>query len=176
MRRLVLGVMALALFGGCGGSDSEDDDPRPATRQTEAQSEVDEFARRVDAVCKDANPALVASMAALIKTRDAARAGRASAPETFARFATLLRKADRTTDQLKVRLRAITVPRQEKRFHDALMDSIRSGSRNLREQVRAAEAQDARRLSELSRQGSIINARAKGLFTGHGGFRHCGRG
>ena len=177
MCNLVVAALALVLLAGCGGSGSEGDEAaRPGARTAETEPGNDEFVRRVDAACKSANPALLATSAALVRARDAARAGRASAPETFERFATLLRRAVAITDRLKARVRAIDVPRREQAFRAALMDSIESGSRNLGEQVRAAEAQDARRLSDLSRQGSLINARGKGLITGHGGFRHCGRG
>jgi len=62
----------------------------------------------------------------------------------------------------------------ERAFYDALVDSLERGSVNLRQQERAAEAQDAVRLRDLSVNGSLINAKQKGLITGHGGFRFCG--
>ena len=177
MRRLAFAVLALALFPiGCGGSDEGDEDTRRrASTAEEARPGTDAFVRRVDSLCKEANPGLAAGAAALTRARDAARAGRVSLPATFKTFEALLRKADETTDRLRRGLRAIDAPEQERAFHAALMGSVEKGSRNLREQISAAEAQDAVRLRELSVQGSLINARAKGLIKGHGGFRHCGR-
>jgi hypothetical protein len=176
MRCVIPGFMVLALLTGCGGSDSEDDEAgRAAPRPAAAQPRNDDFVRRVDAVCRDANPKLRASTAALTRARDAARAGRASLPETFDTFATLLRRASATSERVAAQLRAIKAPPAEKAFHGALLDSIADGTRNLREQVRAAKARDATRLRELSVQGSVLNAKSKGLITGHGGFRFCGR-
>lgn len=177
MRRLAIAVLTLALLpNGCGGSDEGDEgSARRASTAEEARPGTDEFVRRVDSLCRDANPALAANAAALTRARDDARAGRASLRETFKRFAALLRKADRTTNRLRGGLRAIDAPEQERAFHAALIDSLEKGSRNLREQISAAEAQDAVRLRELSVQGSLINTRGKGLIEGHGGFRHCGR-
>lgn len=176
MRYPVLGVIVLATLAGCGGSDSEDRDPRrPASPSVEAQLRSDAFVRRVDALCKDANPALAETMTALTKARDAGRTGRISLPETFEAFATLLRRASATTERLRARLRTIDVPRRERAFYDALTDSVKEGSSNLRRQVSAAEEKDAVRLRDLSVKGSLINARGKGLIAGHGGFRFCGR-
>ncbi|HWC26194.1 MAG TPA: hypothetical protein VG474_06380 [Solirubrobacteraceae bacterium] len=134
-----------------------------------------EFVRRVDALCKETNPELAEIMTALTNARDAGRAGRVSRPDTFEVFATLLRRASATTERFEERLRAIEVPRRERAFHAALVNSVAEGSSNLRQQVSAAEAQDASRLRDLSVQGSVINARGKGLLAGHGGFRFCGR-
>jgi hypothetical protein len=176
MRYAVLGVIVLVLVG-CGGSDSDDGDSRPtAPPSAQTQRASDEFVRRVDVLCKDTNPQLAAIMAALTKARDAGRAGRASLPKTFDAFATLLRNASQTTKRFVAQLRAIEAPTRERAFYDALIDSVEEGSSNLRQQERAAEAQDASRLRELSIQGSTINARGKGVIAGHGGFRFCGRG
>jgi len=177
MRDRVLGVIVVAALVGCGGSDSDGGDSS-ATASTSAQAELtsEEFVRRVDAACNDTNPELVRITTALTTARDARRAGRASASETFDDFAALLRRASATTRRFVARLRAITVPERQRAFHDAVTDSVEKGLANLGQQVRAAEAQDAIRLRDLSVAGSVINARAKGLLTGHGGFRHCGRG
>lgn len=175
MRFLLLGVIVLTTVAGCGGSDSEDSDSRRPAPPAEGQLTSDEFVRQVDAVCKVTNPQLAGIMTALTKARDAGRAGRVSLPETFEAFATLLRRAIATTERLRARLRAIKVPRHQRAFFDALLDSIEQGSSNLRQQVSAAEAQDATTLRDLSLKGSAINARGKGLIAGHGGFRFCGR-
>jgi len=176
MRYAVLGVIILVALVGCGGSDSDDGDSRrPATPSADSQRASDEFVRRVDMLCKDTNPQLAAIMAALTKVRDAGRAGRASLPKTFDAFATLLRNASQTTKRFVAQLRAIEVPSRERAFYDALIDSVEKGSSNLRQQERAAEAQDASRLRALSIQGSTVNARGKGLIGGHGGFHFCGR-
>jgi hypothetical protein len=98
-----------------------------------------------------------------------------SLPKTFETFAVLLRRARATTERFRSQLRAVEVPRRERAFYDALTDSLAKGASNLREQLSAAEAQDAVRLRDLSVQGSVINAKGKGLITGHGGFRFCGR-
>ena len=170
-------LIVLATLAGCGGSDADDGDSRrPAPpAAVEAQPTSEEFVRRVDALCKDTNPELAEIMTALTKARDAARAGRVSRSETLAAFATLLRRASTTTERFAERLRAIEVPRRERAFYDALVNSVEEGSANLRRQVSAAEARDASRLRDLSIQGSVINARGKGLIAGHGGFRFCGR-
>lgn len=176
MRCALLGVAAAAALLGCGGCDSEDGDSRrPARPPAEARAAGEEFVRRVDAACKDVNPELAEVMAALTNARDAARAGRVSPTKTFEAFATQLRRASATTERLRARLRAIEVPRRERSFHRSLSDSIEEGAANLRRQVGAAEAQDAVKLRTLSVEGSVINARAKGLVAGHGGFRFCGR-
>ena len=175
MRYPVLSVIVVATLVGCGGSDSEDGNSRRPAPSTEAQPTRDEFVRRVDALCEDTNPELAKIMSALTKTRDAARGGRLSLPRTFEAFATLLRRADAATERFRARLRAIEVPKRERAFYDALIDSVEAGSSNLRRQVSAAEARDAARLRDLSVKGSVINARAKGLIAGHGGFRFCGR-
>ena len=175
MRHPVLGVIVLAALAGCGGSDSEDGDSRRSAPPAEAQLTSDEFVRRVDGLCKDTNPELAEIMSALTKARDAGRGGRLSLPKTFEAFATLLRRADAITERFRARLGAIEVPMREKAFHDALLASVEEGSSNLRRQVRAAEARDAARLRDLSVEGSVINARGKGLIAGHGGFRFCGR-
>ena len=177
MRYPVLGVIFLATLAGCGGSDSDDGDSRrtapPAA--AEAQLASAEYVRRVDALCKQTNPELAEIMTALTNARDAGRARRVARPDTFEAFATLLRRASTTTHRFKKRLRAIEVPRRERAFHAALVNSVAEGSSNLHQQVSAAEAQDASRLRDLSVEGSVINARAKGLLAGHGGFRFCGR-
>lgn len=175
MRYPVFGVIVLATLAGCGGSDSEGGDSRRPVPPAEVPLTSDEFVRRVDALCKDTNPELAEIMTALTKARDAGRAGRVSLPKTFEAFATLLRRADATTGRFRARLRAIEVPRRERAFYDALIESVEEGSSNLRQQVSAAEAQDAGRLRDLSVNGSVINARGKGLIAGHGGFRFCGR-
>lgn len=176
MRFILLGVMVLATLAGCGDSDSQDGDSRgPARPEAQAQVTPDEFTRRVDAACRDANPELAEIMAAITKARDAGRAGRVSLPETFDAFATLLRRASATTERFIARLRAVKAPRRETAFRTALIGSVEEGLSNLRRQVSAAEAQDAARLRDLSVQGSVINARGKGVIAGHGGFRHCGR-
>lgn len=176
MRYPVLGVIVLAALAGCGGSDPEDGDSRqPAASSAEAQLRSEAFVRRVDALCKETNPELAEIMTAVTKARDAGRAGRVSLPKTFESFATLLRRANATTERFRARLRAIEVPRRERAFYDALIDSVEEGSSNLRQQVSAAEAHDARRLRDLSVEGSVINAKGKGLIAGHGGFRFCGR-
>ena len=169
MRYSVLAVIALVALVGCGGSDSDDGDSRPPAA-------ADQFVRRVDALCKDTNPQLAAITAALTKARDARRAGRTSLPRTFEAFATLLREASATTQRFRTRLQAIETPTRERAFHDALISSIEQGVSNLRLQERAAEAQDASALRELSIKGSVINAQGKGVISGHGGFRFCGRG
>jgi hypothetical protein len=153
--------MVGALLAGCGGSDSE--------------GGGDDFVTRVDAVCKEANPELTGVNAALIRARDEARAGRAEPRQTFAAFATLLRRASAVTDRVEARLRAIVPPAPEREFHAALLDSLGQGSSNLREQIAAAERRDAAALRDLSRKGALLNERTKGLVTGHGGFRFCGR-
>ena len=176
MRYVIPCFIVLALLAGCGDSDSEDEEAsRPAPRSTATQPRNDGFVRRVDAICKDVNPKLRASTTALTRARDAARAGRASLPETFDRFATLLRSAGATSERLEARLRAVEPPAGEKAFHVALLDAVGDGTRNLRAQVKAAEARDATRLRQLSVEGSVLNAKSKGLITGHGGFRFCGR-
>lgn len=177
MRCPVLAVIVLAALVGCGGSDGEDDNSRrPAPPSAEERARSAQFVRRVDALCKDTNPELAAIMTALTQARDAARAGRVSLPTTFDAFATQLRRASATTDRFLARLRAIEVPRRERAFSVALIDSVEKGSANLRQQLKAAEARDASRLRELSVRGSVINAGGKGLVSGHGGFRFCGRG
>jgi hypothetical protein len=176
MRYRLLGLVVLASLVGCGGSDSEDDSPRAGRPPARTQPASERFVRQVDALCRDANPELAAIMTALVKARDAGRAGRVSASRTFGAFAALLRKASATTARLQARLRSITAPRQERAFYRALAGSIQEGASNLRRQVSAAEARDARRLRDLSVAGSVINARGNGLIAGHGGFRFCGRG
>ncbi|HEX8742501.1 MAG TPA: hypothetical protein VF712_05160 [Thermoleophilaceae bacterium] len=160
MRRLLLVVMVGAIAG-CGGSGSGDD--------------RDGFVQRVDALCRQANPELVEINTALVRARDAARSGRAGARETFATFARLLRRAGAVTGRLVTRLREIEPPARERDFHRALIAAVDEGASNLRRQIDAAERRDAGALRELSRRGSVANARSKGLIAGHGGFRDCGR-
>jgi len=174
VRRLLLGVLVVAGLAGCGGSDPKEASPAP--RSTEARLASEKFVRRLDALCKEAPPPLAEIRTALMKARDAARAGRVSAPTTFQTFVRLLRRASATTEAFKARLRAVEVPAGERAFHVALVGSLERGAANLRRQVSAARAQDAVRLRDLSVNGSLINARQKGLITGHGGFRVCGRG
>jgi hypothetical protein len=174
---LLIGVIVLFGLAGCAGADSDEGDARrPAGASTATQRAGDEFVRRLDAVCQDTNPRLAQIQADLTKVRDAGRAGQVSLPKTFEGFATLLRQASATARRLVVRLRAIAVPAHERAFRDALIASVSGGAANLRQQLRAAEAQDAGKLRELSVQGSVLNARAKVLVAGHGGFRFCGRG
>ena len=161
MRQLALGLMAAALLAGCGGSDSDDGG--------------EDYVRRVDALCRTANPELAEINAALIRARDATRAGRVSAAKTFKTFATLLRRASATTDRLEAGLRQITPPSEERDFHGALIGALEEGDANLRRQISAAERRDAAALRDLSRQASLASARSKGLVAGHGGFRFCGR-
>jgi len=172
MRYRVLGVIVVAALAGCGGSDSEDGESRTTAPPQPTSAK---FVRQVDALCKDTRPALARAATALTKARDARRAGRASVSRTFDVFAIQLRKATAATERFLARLRAMAVPEPEKPFHGSVIDSVGKGLANLGEQTSAAEAQDAIRLRELSIAGSVINARTKGLFTGHGDFRHCGR-
>lgn len=158
-RQLALGLIVATALAGCGGSDSDD--------------ESDEFVRQVDALCADARPELAEINAAVIRARDAARAGRVSARETFGTFATLLRRAGTITDRFEAQLRSIEVPSGEEEFHAALLESVERGSANVREQVSAAEDEDAVRLRELSTEGSLIQSERTGLIAGHGGFREC---
>lgn len=177
MRHLILGTILVAALAGCGGSDSDEGDSRqPSPPSAEGTLAGDEFVRQLDAVCKDANPELARINTALTNARDAARAGRLSLANTFKTFATLLRRASTTTEQFKARLRAIEPPKGERAFYDGLVDSLEQGSSNLRQQVSAAEAQDAAKLRDLSVNGSVINAKQKGRIEGHGGFRFCGQG
>jgi hypothetical protein len=161
VRRLVLGLMVGAALAGCGGTGSADGG--------------DQFVRRVDALCKQANPELAEINAALIRARDASRAGQVSQSRTFETFANLLRRASAVTDRFHAQLREIRPPQTERDFHDTFLDSVERGSSNLRRQITAAEHRDAVVLSDLSKQGSVLNARSKGLLEGHGGFRVCGR-
>ena len=181
MRFAVALTIALAALAGCGGSDDDDGGGSAGAGRTATSTTAEgtptggEFVRRVDALCREANPELARTAAAIMRARDAARAGRASLPETFEAFAALLRQAGVTTDRLRTRLRAIEPPQRERAFHDALLRSLDQGAANLRRQRAAALARDARRLRDLSVRGSLINERGKGLIVGHGGFRHCGR-
>ena len=161
MGRLVLGVMVGALLAGCGGSDSADGG--------------DQYVRQVDALCKQANPELAEINAALIRARDASRAGRVSQAKTFETFAGLLRRASAVTERFHAQLRDVTPPQTDREFHDTLLTSVEQGGSNLRRQITAAERRDAVALSDLSKQGSVLNAGSKGLLAGHGGFRVCGR-
>jgi len=177
MRQLVLGLMVAAFLAACGGSDSEEDGSRrPAPSSARAQGAGAGYVRPVDALCKDARPELAEIRTAVIGARDAARAGRAGLPETFKAFVTLLGRASVITERFQARLRAIEAPRGQAAFHGSLIDSVEAGRSNLREQESAARAQDALRLRELSVKGSVIEAERRGLVTGHGGFRFCGRG
>lgn len=150
------------LVAGCGSSDS-----RPAGS---------EYVRQVDRLCREANPQLAEINSQLVRARDAARAGIAKPTATFASFERLLNRAGGVTRRLEAELRKVRPPAGEAEFHRKLLRSVGEGSANVRRQVSAARAGDARRLSELSVQGSTLNARSKGLVAGHGGFRHCGRG
>ena len=177
MRPLVLGTLLVAALAGCGGSDSDEDaSPQSTAPPAETQPASDEFVQRLDALCKDANPQLAEINAALTKARDAARAGQVSAEKTLKTFATLLRRASATTQQFAARLRAIQPPADERAFYGALVASLDQGLVNLRQQTRAAEAQDAATLRDLSVDGSVASAKQKGLIEGHGGFRFCGQG
>lgn len=158
----MVAIVLAAALAGCGGSGSED--------------ESDEFVRQLDALCAEARPELAEIRAAIIRARDATRAGRVSAEETFDTFATLLGRASEITDRFEARLRSIEVPSDEQEFHGALIESVEEGSANVRRQVSAAEAEDAVRLRELSTEGSVIEAERMGLIEGHGGFRECGQG
>ena len=174
MRRALLGVLAAAVVAGCGGSDSDEDESRSANPSSNDAGP--EYVRRVDALCRDANPQLARIQTAITSARDAGRAGRVSPSRTFETFAMLLRRASAITERLQARLRSVEAPPGERAFHDALLGSLAKGALNLREQVTAAEAQDARTLRDLSVKGTVINAAGKGLIAGHGGFRFCGRG
>lgn len=177
MRLLRAAVVAAVLLGGCGGSDSDDGDTsggRPTA--TQSRPAPDDFVRRVDALCRSTRPELLGIRTSLTRARDAARAGRTSLPETFASFARLLRRAGAITERFEARLRSIEPPPGERAFRGRLLRSVQQGGANVREQVRAAEAQDALRLRRLSVQGSVIDAKQKGLLAGHGGFRSCGMG
>jgi hypothetical protein len=177
MKPLVLGVIVASILVGCGGSDSEDDNSRGSARSSAGTRLTKaEFVRRLDALCKDANPELAQIRTALVKARDAGRAGRVSVPKTLDTFAVLLRRARAVTERFETRLREIEAPRAERRFYGALVDSVEESSVNLRQQVRAAEAQDASTLSDLSVKSTIIDTERRGLFAGHGGFQTCGRG
>ncbi len=173
----MLPMVVAALLAGCGGSDSEDDSSRgPAQSAAGTRLTKAEFVRRVDALCKDTNPELARIRMALIKARNAGRAGRVSLPKTLETFAVLLRRARAVTGRFETRLREIEAPRADRTFYEALVDSVQESSVNLRQQVRAAEAQDASRLSDLSVKSTLIDTERKGLFAGHGGFQTCGRG
>ena len=178
MRYLTLAlVTAVAGLAGCGGSESEDGDARPpAPSGGDSQAAKDSFVRRIDALCKEVNPSLKKIRTDLLRTRNAARAGRADPNTTFRTFARLLRKTEGVTNRTESELRAIKPPRSEEGFHKDLLRSLTEGRSNLRQQVRAAEARDAVRLRELSVEGTVISSRQKGLITGHGGFRHCTSG
>jgi hypothetical protein len=174
---LSLGVIAAVLLVGCGGSDSQDGGSgRPEARPAKGGPTSQEFVRRVDALCQRANPELAQINTALIRARDAARAGRVSPAKTFAAFATLLRRATATTGRFEAGLREIPPPPAEREFHRILLDSVAQGSSNLRRQISAAERGDAVTLRELSLEGSRLSARTKGVVEGHGQFRFCGRG
>ena len=176
MRHLVLAMIVTATFAGCGGSGSEDGAPRPREPTPAGpRATGEEFARQVDALCKDTQPELAEIRAALTATRDAGRSGRVSLPKTFEAFTMLLRRAGTVTDRFEARLRSITAPSGERGFREALVRSLEQGSSNLRAQVSAAKRQDAVGLRELSLKGSLINAEQKGLIAGRGGFKFCGR-
>lgn len=164
-------AVAAALMAGCGGSESDEDG---ADRT--APGPGGDYVRRVDALCRDANPKLTRIMAAVTRARDAARSGQVGLPSTFRTFATQLRRAEAVSNRLAADLRKIVPPAGERAFHGDLVESVQTGSANLRAQVSAAEAQDSVRLRDLSVRGSVINAEGKGLVTGHGGFRYCGKG
>lgn len=180
MRSLLVGALVVALLAGCGG-DSDDGADRTtsstARDPVEARHERERraYVRRVDALCRDANPQLKGIMAALTRARDAARSGQAGLPETFETFARLLRRAQAVSGRLETRMRAVAAPEGERSFHEHVVESVQKGSANLREQIRAAEARDSIRLRDLSVRGSVINAEGKGLIKAHGGFRHCGK-
>jgi hypothetical protein len=164
VKHLVLAVIVASALAGCGGSDSEDDTTRA------------EFVRRIDELCGDANPELAQIRTALTEARDARRAGRVSQAKTFDAFAMLLRRATAVTEHFETRLLEIEAPSADRTFYEALVDSVQESSANLRQQVRAAEAQDASTLSNLSVKSTLIDAERKGIFAGHGGFQTCGRG
>lgn len=161
-----LGVLVALLMTGCGAGD----DPERAGERGGA------FVAKVDALCKSANPQLASINAAIIRARDDARAGRAGPRETFGTFEQLLGRGEAVTDRLLARLRGISPPPDEEAFHADLVESLGRGAANVKRQIAAARRQDAAELRELSLEGSLLNARTKGLVAGHGGFRHCGRG
>jgi hypothetical protein len=166
--------MLAGVLAGCGGSDSKDDDPQTQTRPSSgAQAD---FVRRLDSLCQATRPDLAGIQADLIAARDAARSGRVGARETFATFATLLKKAEVETKRFVAQLKSLPVPQAEKAFHERVTKSTEAGVSNLRLQIRAAQAQDAVRLRALSLAGTSIDSERKGLFAGHGGFRYCARG
>ena len=175
--RLLLLCLIVAAVAGCGDSGEDaDDSSRPATSATTAPATGDAYARRVDALCREANPLLARTMARVVRARDAARAGEVSLVETFATFQRLLRQAGATTERFTARLREIDAPAAKRAFHASLVRSAEESAANLRQQVAAAERRDSVRLRELSINGTVIAARRKGLVEGQGGFRHCGRG
>lgn len=177
MRLLALGLLVAAILAACGDSESgRGDSSASEATSTSAEATSAEFVRRVDALCKSVSPRLTQIQARIIRARDAARAGRASLPKTFETFAALLRQASTIAGRFETSLRQMEAPRSERRFRGALLRSVEQSSSNLQQQVRAAERQDAVELRDLSRQGTVITARNKGLVTGHGGFRFCGRG
>ena len=159
MGRLASSVVVLALLAGCGGSDSGDG----------------EYVRRVDALCKRATPELAAIQTALVQARDKARAGEVKPAETFREFERLLAEAEAETRRVTAGLRELSPPSSEEDFHRDLIGSTEEGVANLRLQQRAARRSDAIALRNLSVEGSRISARSKGLVTGHGDFRFCGR-
>ena len=175
MRRVLPAAAAAALIAGCGGSDSDDETP-PAGSSAGTRVMEERYVAQVDAACKEATPELTRIMAAVVRARDAARAGQADPSQTFDTFARHLRRAGVVTERLESRLRTVEPPKGERSFHDALLESVEEGASNLRRQVAAAEARDANRLRDLSVRGSVLSAKGKGLIAGHGGFRFCGRG
>jgi hypothetical protein len=158
--RLAISAVVVALLAGCGGSDAGDGG----------------YVKRVDALCKKANPDLVAIQTALVQARDRARAGEAKPAETFREFERRLAEAESVTRRLTTGLREVSPPSSEEEFHDDLLRSAEEGGANLRLQRRAARRGDAVALRNLSLEGSRISARSKGLVNGHGDFRFCGRG
>jgi hypothetical protein len=161
LKPLVLGLTLGALLAGCGGSET----PNPG----------DEYVRRVDALCRQARPQLAEINQALIRARDAGRSGRVSLPRTFETFSTLLGRASKVGSTLRAGLGQITPPPAERDFHAELLAAIDQGNANVKRQIDAAQRRDAAGLRDLSTKGTALNERTKGLVTGHGGFRFCGR-
>jgi hypothetical protein len=142
-------LLLFALLAGLLAGCGGSDSEDDGGERTSSASSSSGYVRRVDALCL---------------------------PQTFETFATLLRRAVAVSDRLEAGLREVEPPARERAFHEDLLDSAAKGAENLRRQVSAAQARDSVRLRELSVRGSVLNAEAKGLVAGHGGFRSCGKG
>src|SRR3954447_1829824 len=171
MKGIVFGLMAAAALGGCGGSDAGGSD----AGSSDAKDTHPEFVRSVDSLCHETRPELARIQAALVRARDAARSGHASASATFSTFASLLTEAQAATRRFAARLRAVLVPASERAFHRRVVNSVDAGLGSLRRQIGAAHAQDSLTLRDLSVQGTTIDSERRGVFAGHGGVRDCGQ-